>query len=271
VYGGLAGRLAGIPVVWHLRDRISTDYLPRSAVLLVHVLSTTLPTAVVANSRETLSTLSSNRRGRVVYDAVVPDAVDRVGVRQVDERSSPVIGMIGRLSPWKGQSVFLDAFAHAFRGTDVRARIIGSAMFGEGRYADSLVERSERLGIARQVEFRGFREDVWFELSEIDVVVHCSVRPEPFGQVVLEGLAAGVPVIASAAGGPAELITDGVDGVLTPPGDARQLASAMQRLVGDPFLRRRIGAAGRIRSRDFTPERTACGLLDIYRQVLSRR
>jgi glycosyltransferase involved in cell wall biosynthesis len=270
VYGGLAGRLARIPVVWHVRDRISPDYLPRPAVQLVRVLAHILPSAVVANSRETLATLARGTHGRIVYNAVVPDAVHPVVRLHDSATASPVVGMIGRLSPWKGQRVFLDAFAGAFRGTDVRARIIGSAMFGENRYAASLAEHAEELGIAGQVEFRGFREDVWGELRALDLLVHCSVLPEPFGQVVLEGLAAGVPVIASAAGGPSELITNGVDGILTQPGDAEQLADAMQRLLADASLCKRLAAAGRARSRDFTPKRTAEGLLDIYNQVLER-
>jgi glycosyltransferase involved in cell wall biosynthesis len=88
--------------------------------------------------------------------------------------------------------------------------------------------------------------------------------------VVLEGMAAGVPVIAAAAGGPTELITDGVDGLLTRPGDPTELAGAMRRLVDDPELRARLADAARERSREFTPERTAEQLLAVYRQVVSR-
>ena len=99
--------------------------------------------------------------------------------------------------------------------------------------------------------------------------MHCSVRPEPFGQVVLEGMAAGVPVIAAAAGGPTELVTDGVDGILTTPGDAAELAGALRRLVDEPELRAMLAAAARERSGEFTPERTAARLLEVYRQVVS--
>ena len=269
-YGGIAARLARVPAVWHVRDRIATDYLPRAAVVLVRAASRLLPAAVVANSRATLETLPALRSASVLYNPVVPDAVDFPPTVERAETTGTTIGMVGRLAPWKGQDVFLDAFARAFRGTEVRARVIGSALFGEQAYADSLRRQAERLGIAGQVEFRGFREDVWAELSELEVLVHCSVRPEPFGQVVLEGMAGGVPVIAAAAGGPIELITDGVSGLLTTPGDSAELAAAMRRLVDDPDLRERVADAGRRRSREFTPERTAARLLDVYRRVLSR-
>lgn len=273
LYGGVAGRLAGVPVVWHLRDRISNDYLPGLAVILVRWLSRVLPAAVIANSRETMSTIPQRPRRSVVYNSVVYDAIlSRAAEAREKERehAGPMVGVVGRLSPWKGQDVFLEAFAAAFRETDVRARIVGDALFGEDEYAATLRRKAEQLGIARQVEFRGFREDIWAELREIDVLVHCSVHPEPFGYVVLEGLAAGVPVVAANAGGPAELITSGVNGILTTPGSAPDLAAALRRLVADPDLRTQLALAGQDRSRDFTPERTVAMLLEIYEQVLRR-
>lgn len=267
-YGGVAGRLARIPVVWHIRDRIAPDYLPRSAVGLVRVASRILPTAVVANSRATLETLPTLRRSRVVYNPVVPDSVEGASRRRAHGAGESTAGVVGRLAPWKGQHVFLDAFAEAFRGTSVQGRIIGSAMFGEDEYAESLRLQADRLGIAGQIEFRGFREDVSAELAELDVLVHCSVLPEPFGQVVLEGMAAGVPVIAAAAGGPAELITNGVEGILTAPGDAHELALAMGRLDGNPALRSELAGAAQRRSGEFSPERTARSVLAVYEQIV---
>jgi glycosyltransferase involved in cell wall biosynthesis len=271
-YGGAAARLAHIPAVWHVRDRIAADYLPRSAVFLVRAASRVLPTAIVANSQTTLDTLPASVGSRVLYNpVVVPDAVEAPPTDTHVSDSGPMVGVVGRLAPWKGQDVFLEAFAEAFVGTGVRGRIIGSAMFGEDAFAASLERQAERLGIAGQIEFRGFRDDVWAELSELDVLVHCSVSPEPFGQVVLEGMASGVPVVAAAAGGPAELITNGVNGILTAPGDQRALAAALRTLHDDPGLRARLGNAGRERSREFTPERTAEQLLAVYREIIPRR
>jgi glycosyltransferase involved in cell wall biosynthesis len=276
LYGGLAARMAGVPAVWHVRDRIAPDYLPSIAVSLVRTAARILPTAIVANSETTLATLPSQRFGRVLYNAVAQDAVtqDRppqTFMQPVKKDGRLIVGMIGRLAEWKGQHIFLDAFAQTFRGTSVRGRIIGSAMFGEDAYAASLQRRAERLGISAQIEFTGFRDDVWEELHALDVLVHCSVVPEPFGQVVLEGMAAGLPVIAAAAGGPAELITSGVDGILTRPGDVPELAAALRQLANDPNLRSKLSGAARERSFDFTPERTAARLLDVYREILTRR
>ncbi len=270
-YAGMAARLAGVPAVWHVRDRIAEDYLPSSAVRLVRIATRLLPVVVIANSQTTLNTLPVARRGRVVYNPVVPDAVEYRDEFPRLPSHEFTIGMIGRLAPWKGQDVFLEAFAQAFRGTDVRGRIVGSAMFGEEAYEAALRRQVERLGIGAQIQFRGFRDDVWAELAELDVFVHCSVTAEPFGQVVLEGMAAGLPVIATGAGGPAELITHGVDGMLVPPSDAPALATALQTLYDDPELRLRLGNAARARSREFSPERTAAQIMEIYSSILSHR
>jgi glycosyltransferase involved in cell wall biosynthesis len=271
LYGGTAARLARVPAVWHVRDRIAVDYLPRGGVALVRAASRVLPSFVVANSRATLATLPENARSRVIYNPVVaPDSVEQLGRLRASRSTEIAVGVVGRLASWKGQNVFLDAFAAGFRGTAVRGRIIGSAMFGEHAYEGALREQVERLGISSQIEFRGFREDVWEELGELDIFVHCSVTPEPFGQVVLEAMAAGVPVIAAGAGGPAELITDGVDGLLTTPGDVGELAAALRRLHDDPPLRNELARAAKERSLEFTPERTAARLLAVYRQIARR-
>lgn len=267
-YGGIAGRLAGRPVVWHVRDRIAPDYLPRPAVTLVRAASKAIPSAVVVNSQSTLRTLPRQVRSLVLYNPVVPDAVESTQPRQPDIDRPFTVGVVGRLASWKGQHVFLDAFAEAFGGTEARGRIVGSALFGEEAYEQRLRTQAEELGIASQVEFRGFREDVWQELTELDVLVHCSVSAEPFGQVVLEGMRAGLPVVAANDGGPRELITNGLDGLLTAPGDPSELALALHRLRDDPELRRRLADAGHERSLLFTPERTAERLLRVYAEIL---
>jgi glycosyltransferase involved in cell wall biosynthesis len=282
VYGGVAGRLAGIPVVWHVRDRIAADYLPAPAVGLIRMLSRVLPSAIIANSKATGATLPRPRRAlsRVL---VLGDVTSPVGVHVVynaaefqrsdmhasSGRDELVVGMVGRLAPWKGQHVFLRAFAEAFpdRG---RAVLIGSALFGEQDYESSLVDLVRTLGIADRVEFVGFREDVPAELERLDIFVHASIIPEPFGQVIIEAMAAGLAVIAGGAGGPVEIITDGVDGLFHKPGDAHDLASVMQLLAKDPELRQRLGEAARASVERFRPEQIANDLMMIYYDVLAR-
>ena len=272
LYGGVAGRLVGIPVVWHIRDRIAPDYLPRAAVSIVRVASRVLPTIVIANSRATLETLHEARRGVVVTNTVVYDPIRPGQLRSLTDESPFRLGIIGRLASWKGQGVFLEAFARAFPDGDAEAWIVGQAMFGEDeQYADALLDKATHLGIAERVVFRGFRENVWDELAQLHILVHSSVIPEPFGQVVVEGMAAGVPVIAANAGGPAEIVTDGVDGILTPPGDVAALAAAMRRLHDDSALRRTLVSGGLIRADHYSPEHTAKALVAVYESVVASR
>ncbi len=272
VYGGAAARLAGVPVVWHIRDRIAPDYLPRSSVLALRLLARVLPRIVITNSRATRATLGAlESRAAAVPSPVLHDAVEHPLGLPDSPRAAFTVGMVGRLSQWKGQHIFLDGFARAFPDGTERAVVIGAALFGEDEYAASLPNLAERLSIADRVDFVGFQNDVFGVLAELDVLVHASTLPEPFGQVVIEGMAAGLPVIAAAAGGPTEIITDDVDGILVPPNDPDALARALVRLAGDPQLRSRLGERARRRARDFRPERVAAEMANVYRRVLPIR
>src|SRR5262249_1672563 len=108
----------------------------------------------------------------------------------------------------------------------------------------------------------GFVPDVGAELARLDVLVVPSLVPEGFGLTVIEGMAAGLPVVAPDAGGPAEILTDGVDGVLVPAGGTAALATALRPPVHDAPARRRLGDAARRRAADFTPARSASALAD---------
>ncbi len=273
VYGAIATRIVGIPVIWHVRDRIADDYLPASAAWFVRSLIRHLANFVIVNSHATLLTLGGAIRAEVVH-SVVPEVVslDRpLEVRGAGTES--VFGIIGRLAPWKGQDVFLEAFARAFPVGKQSAVIVGAPLFGEEekQYASGLLELARELGIADRVEFRGFRSDVWGELARMDVLVHASTIPEPFGQVILEGMVSGIAVVASAEGGPLELITPSVDGELYPPGDVERLAAILRELDSDPKRRRRLGEAARVRARDFLPGPTAVRVESIYHTILRER
>lgn len=274
LYGSVAARLAGVPFVWHARDHVDVSYLPGQAVFLVRAAARHLPAVVIANSRSTLETLRlADRTGTAVVQSVVHDLVpphNLVAVGVAEANRPVMLAVIGRLSPWKGQHVFLRAFASAFSGTPVRARLVGTALFGEYAYEAELQALVVELGIAHQVEFRGHRQDVAAELSEVDVLVHCSTSPEPFGQVVLEGMAAGVPVLAADAGGPAEVIRHAVDGWLVTPDDVDALARAMRHLVDDPVLRAQLASAGLSSVKSFAPDRIGRQVVNVYLRALGR-
>ncbi len=267
VYGSIAARLAGVPVVWHVRDRIAPDYLPAAARWVVRVMLRRLATAVIANSQATLGTLDPDVQP-VIFHFVIPEALAVPADRGPREPRPLTVGMIGRFSPWKGQDLLLRAFADAFPDGDERCVLVGAALFGEDDYAQRLHDLARELGLDARVEFRGFQPDVWPELHRMDMLVHASLSPEPFGQVIIEGMAAGVPVVAAAAGGPAEILTHDVNGVLYPMGDQLALAEALRRLGADPQRRRRLIDAGLASVEAYRPDAVAARMQELYRQVI---
>lgn len=268
LYGGMAAKVVGIPCIWHVRDRIASDYMPRKGVVMVNRTGRALPSYVIANSRTTLETLDLPAgRGEVLTDPVEENGSARRYRRGDDLR----IGMVGRITPWKGQDLFLRAFARAFEGTKERAVIVGSPLFGEFEFETELRRLVVDLGIAERVEFRGFQSDVVAELKRMDVLVHASKIPEPFGQVVLEGMAAGLPVIAADAGGPAEIISDHTDGVLYRRGDERCLAEALSEVVGCAEFREDIGRSAQVTAGQYGPTKCARRLVAIYEEVAGTR
>ena len=265
VYGSIAARLAGVPVVWHVHDRISTDYLPARVVPVLRLIMRRLPNALLTNSENVAATIGELERIRIVPNPV------QIGLGDAGPSDRPTtFGVVGRIAQWKGQDVFLRAFARTYAGAGVRARIIGSPLFGEEPYAARLVDLAAELGVADQVDFVGFKDDIGAEFAKLDVLVHCSVIPEPFGQVITEAFAAGIPVIAADAGGPAELITSGVNGLLTRPGDVESLGLAMQQLGASTALRARLAEEGLRSAKQFTPLATWAVLDSVYRGLAAR-
>jgi glycosyltransferase involved in cell wall biosynthesis len=159
------------------------------------------------------------------------------------------IGVIGFIDTWKGQDVFLRA-AERLAARHARARflVIGGPRGGVAaerceRFLVELRAYASRPALAGRVSFTGHVDLRAGALDALDVVVHASTDPEPFGMVLLEAMAAGKPVVASNAGGPVEIIRDGVDGVLVPPGDPALLADALERLITDAGCRSALGRA----------------------------
>ncbi len=264
VYGSIAARLAGVPVVWHVRDRVAEDYIPASAVKLVRALVGRLAVAVIANSDATLATLG----GSAPASWVIPAAVEPSPLPR-SPQAHTTFGMLGRIAPWKGQDLFLRAFAEAFPGGEEGAVLIGAPMFGEQDYERSLHELVETLGLRERVRFRGFQEDVWPELAQLDVLVHASTIPEPFGTVVLEGMAAGLTVLAPDQGGPATVIEDDRTGRLFRMGDQQRLAAAMRELGQDPGARERLSGAAREAISAYHPDVIARRLEEVYERALT--
>jgi glycosyltransferase involved in cell wall biosynthesis len=279
IIGGLAGRMCGRTVLWHVRDRIHPDYLPRPAVSAFRTACCLLADYVVTNSHATLELLrptygdvlgsgAAREQMRVIHDGVVGNAF--VELKRSDA-SFVAIGLVGRISPFKGQHIFIRAAATVlYRYPNCRFRIIGAALFDEADYERDVRRLVQELKLENAVEFTGFRSDVVNAIAELDLLVHASVTGEPFGQVIVEGMAAGKPVIATNGGGVPEIVENGITGLLVPMGDADALADAICRLVSDPQAAIEMGIRGRERvAQHFRIEHTATEIERFYNKIFS--
>lgn len=199
----------------------------------------------------------------VIHNSVViPSECE---VRGKDEGKSLLL-FTGRLSQEKGMEVLLKAFAR-LDDNNVCLRVCGT---GSEQYVRSLRQLATDLGVANRVEWRGFVENVYNEIAEATVCVAPSVWQEPFGLTIIEFMSQGRPVVTTSNGAQSEIITDGEDGVLVSPGSVDELTTALQQLLNDAHLRRRIGDNARITFQErFTyPVFYAC-IEAAYREALT--
>lgn len=183
----------------------------------------------------------------------------------------PTFGIVGVLSHWKGQHIFLKATKEVLKcfPTGI-AFVVGDSPDGKiDGYKKEIMNLAEQLGIQRNVIFTGYRRDISELMQIVDVVVHASIKPEPFGTVIIEAMAMKKPIIATRAGGPIEIIDEGVNGLLVPPGDVRKLADAIIELLQNPDKRKKMGEAGRKTVEEkFTIQSHVALTESIFRKIL---
>ncbi|QDV74679.1 glycosyltransferase family 4 protein [Botrimarina mediterranea] len=256
VIGGVAAKWARKPFLWHLRDMLDASHFSRANRRIAVLTSNACARTVIANSKATAN--AYRRAGgkcptRIVYNGIDAVPFDKVTVEEANAvrrsfavgEDTPLIGVFGRITEWKGHRILLEAIQCDELGR-VQVVVVGDALFTDAdrRLAHELISLTRRDALAGRVHWLGHRNDVPTLMKGCDAIVHCSTQPEPFGRVILEGQLAGRPVIAAAAGGALEIIEDGVNGLLTPPGDVQSLSAAIQRLLSDRELTSSLVAAG---------------------------
>jgi glycosyltransferase involved in cell wall biosynthesis len=272
IYGSMAGRMSGRPVVWRLHDIITAEAFNRLNRTLFRISARLFAARILAVSNasaEALIDLGADKNKLiVVYNGIdlALKSMDRKAIRKElgINASIPLAGLVGRLVDWKGPDLFLQAAALvAEEMKQARFVLVGDAIFGEKSYAEDLRSLAARLGIADSVVFTGFRDDVPDIMASLDVLVHASILPDPLPTVLIEAMSLSKPVIASNDGGVPEIVEDGVTGLLVPPGDVKALAAAMLRLLGDRKEALHMGKMGRKRAEEiFDIEKTAVELQD---------
>lgn len=282
-----AGALAvppGARLVWHVHDFTGTR------PLMAGVLRRWSPraSAAIAVSRAVASDLRRVCGPRlpihVVYNAVdlgrfTPDGprADLAALAGMppEPPGAVTVGLVATMGLWKGHRVFIDAVSRLPAALPLRAYVVGGPIYATAGSEVDPRDLRRLLGegdVAARIGITGFVDRPADAMRALDVVVHASTRPEPFGLVIAEAMACGRAVVATAAGGAAEIVEDGVDALAVAPGDADALAAAILRLVESPELRARLGAAGRATAeRRFDRARLAAEVAPIYRALAGGR
>jgi glycosyltransferase involved in cell wall biosynthesis len=254
VIGAIAARSSRRPMIWHLRDILTSQHFSRLMRASVVRLTNFVATQIIANSEAT-ATAYRSAGGRVpvtvihngIDDQPFENALQRKSQLRLKYRSelaaenAPVVAVFGRFSPWKGQHLAIEAIA---RIPHVHLWCVGNALFGEDEYAQSLHELARQLDVSDRVRFLGFRADVAELMQATDAVLHTSTSPEPFGRVIVEGMLSRRPVIASDAGGAREILSHEENGLLYSMGSVDSLTEAIVRILADLAESELMASAG---------------------------
>jgi glycosyltransferase involved in cell wall biosynthesis len=279
IYGGMAALFAGVRSLFHLHG------VPKPAASregFLDLLSVTVPAGRTLACSNYVATAFrrawfSRRPISVVHNGTFPP---ELAIREVPSvakefgipNNGRLVLMAARLQRWKGVHIFVDAAAIVTKShPEARFMIVGGALFGlEQEYPLQLRRQIDALRLTNVVQLVGHRPDISRFYLAADVVVHCSIEPEPFAMVILEALACARPVIASDSGGTSEIIENDVTGLLVPPNDPQRLAQTIVSLLDYPERAVRMGQAGAARVRDsFTAAQMTQRLERIYMEMVA--
>ena len=257
---GAMGCPAGVKLIWHVHDFVSN----RSAMKALLRWFAKRPAAVVAISPAVAEDLKSIREARTIWNSV---DIERFATVSESHHKEIRIGLVATFARWKGHEVFLRALALLPGDIPWQGFIAGGRVYqraGSQWTEQELRSLVVELGLTDMVEFTGFLPDAAPFVQTLDIAVHASTEPEPFGLAIAEAMAAGRAVVATSA----SIVTDGVDGLVCPCGDVTALAHALERLARDPELRLRLGEAAAISARQrFQPRRMAAEFVELYESL----
>lgn len=183
-----------------------------------------------------------------------------------------VVGVVGNIQEWKGQEVLVEALDLLQKEWPrLVVLLVGGVHRSGAAYAEKVRALAAGRGLASRVLWTGARPDVPDLMNAMDILVHTSVRGEPFGRVIIEGMAVGKPVVATRAGGVPEFVHDGEDAVLVPPGDAAALATCLDRLLGQSGERERLSRRALVSAERFALARHVDAMTSVFEKAAPLR
>jgi L-malate glycosyltransferase len=275
---GIGAKGAGVPAIAHLRDRLPPNMASTACLRMIDATCA----GVIANSAFTGAALQEagiSRSAAVIGNPVDLDRFrpcseaerDSIRTRLGLAREAIALGVVGQITRWKGQTTAIETVRRlAPELPSVQLLIVGEAKFlhpssrhDNASYMEELQRVANDPTIDGRVSFLGERGDIPDVMRALDVLLLPSIG-EPFGRVIIEAMAVGTPVVASADGGPSEVVDDMVTGMLVDPYDLERWAAAVRSLITNPELRRGIITAARRRSEQYSTERHAEKVIDVY-------
>jgi glycosyltransferase involved in cell wall biosynthesis len=186
------------------------------------------------------------------------------------DNKQQIVGIIGNIDRWKGQHVVLQAIKEVkLTYPDIKCLMVGSVCKGAEGYKAELDKYVQDNDLNDNIIFTGFRRDVENIINFLDILLHASIEPEPFGRVILEGMAVGMPIIATNAGGVQEIIVNGETGILIPMNDPIALANQIHYCLSNPDKAKEMGVKGRERLINvFSNDKMIKEIENIYDQIL---
>lgn len=270
--GILAAKLLRVPCVAHLRDFEQINIITRLYAKFIdhHI-------AISAAIKENLLNLGIPK-DRIT---IIHDSIDIKEFHQNHDcaplfkefnlsSENKTFGIFGRIVEWKGTKEFVLAAKTVLETIpNSLAFIVGDCSSESKEYLHKVKLLTQELNVDDKIVFTGYRSDVPQLISLMDVIVHASTTPEPFGMVIIEGMAMGKPIIATAGGGPLDIVIDGETGILVPLKNPEQLADAIIRLLSDSKLRQKLGSQGRVRVENcFSHQQHASKVKTVYDHLL---
>jgi len=267
LYTAGAAKLSAIPLLWHVREIHRKRWYPW--------LMCGIAQRVIAVSQAVADRLPCSSKVEVIPNGLELETYDPhwdgAPFRQELGLASdvPLVGIVGRIRPQKGQRLFLEAASQvASQNSRVRFLVVGETIFPGRDYLEGLKGLAQGLGLGERVIFTGYRQDIPQVLASLDILVNCS-QAEGFGRVLIEGMAMAKPIVAFADAAVSEIVKDGETGLLVPPGDIGALAQAILSLLTNGEQRQEMGRRGRERAEaNFDVRPLTRRVEEVYRLLL---
>jgi glycosyltransferase involved in cell wall biosynthesis len=264
------------PIVWHLHDFIGSRVLVKQ-LLKLFVNRASAAIAISKSIADDWQTVFPSLQIELIYNAIDVDRyIPQSNIRDSQHLN---IGLVATYALWKGHDIFIQAIGHIAKQrpelqSTIKFYIIGGAIYETARsqYSRSQLQQLARdLNIEDWLIFVDFQQDIVSGYNMLDVVIHASTQPEPFGRTIVEAMACEKAVIVAQAGGAAELFTHQKDAIGVLPGDSTALSVAIGKLIDSPSDRIALGKAGRITVIErFNRDRLGKELISLYSHLAAR-